>query len=195
MEIHTSSDGQLEICPLQAILRQMAEFEVFAARHEEIVEAQALAARLIGPDIAPPEILRRVHESTGIGVFVAREDSAVIGVLAFVPLTAEGLAAVRSDAFNGLDPADGHIAMRGSDLVGLYAWGVATAYPRAARRLAAAYDAMVKLAIPQLPVFARPATLLGERLLIRRMNFKPYPGSATRLVWIAPYAEREPVAA
>ena len=48
----------------------------------------------------------------------------------------------------------------GEDPAGLYGWGVAAASPRTARRLVAGYEAMVRLAIPHLPVFARAATVL-----------------------------------
>ena len=127
MDARTALDEQSRGCIADAILKKMAEFGVFSADPAEIVEAQAFAARLIGPNIAQAETLRRVHQITGVGLFVAREEGEIAGVVAFVPLSAEGLRATREDAFRAVDPAAAHISVWGEDPAGLYGWGVAAA--------------------------------------------------------------------
>lgn len=195
MEAYSTPDAGLQRSALREMRNQLAEFDVFAVDDEEIEEVQAFAARLIGPDIAGVETLRRVHQATRVGLFTAREKGEITGVVAFVPLTVEGLEATRTDVFKSRDPEPNHVAAWGSDPAGLYGWGVAAANGKAARRLVASYQAMIRFAVPHLPVFARAATVLGERLLVRRLQYRPFPGSETGLLWIEPYSEREFVAA
>ena len=136
-----------------------------------------------------------MHESTSVGVFLVKAGTDIEGIVAFAPLSAEGLAAILAGLFDPIDPAPRHLVVPGGELAALYGWGVAAANSNAARRLVAAYQAMVSEAIPTLPVFARAATLLGERLLTKRLGYRPYPGSMTGLLWTAPYSERQRVAA
>jgi len=175
-----------------AIHAQLAAFGVCSASAAEIAPAQAFAARLIGPGIASATTLRRVHEQSGAGVFLAHEEGVLTGVLAFVLLNKVGYEAITANAFDGVDPAPAHVARSGQKSAALYGWGIAASTHSTAKRLIGGLNAIARSAVPDIPYFSRPATPAGERLLIELLKFKPCNGG---LVWLEPYSVRVPVAA
>ena len=85
-------------------------FALLSARDDEVAEGRALAARLIGEPIVATDDFRRVHRRSGMGLFLAREEGRLTGILAFVPLTSEGVEALLADRFDGRAPIDAHVA-------------------------------------------------------------------------------------
>jgi hypothetical protein len=174
----------------------LAAFDVAPAEPREVAEAQAFAAVLIGGKLVSSERLASVHESTGAGLFLFREQGELTGLLALVLLSAEGLAAVRADAFDSLDPAPAHVIVPGGEPVGIYGWGIAATNHEAAAKILDACGLLGRTVAPHLPVYARPVTPKGVRLMMERLNFRPVPGSTTGLVWFDPATARpEAVAA
>lgn len=170
------------------ICRDLAPFDLRPASAADIAEARAFAARLIGVGIVTAEALQAVHLRSGAGLFLAREDGLLTGVLAFVLLTASGLAAVRDGRFDALSPATAHVAGAGDEVCGVYGWGVAATTKPTAQRLIEGARAMAGGAAAHLPYFARPTTPAGERLMRERLNFVDVPGSRDGLVWAPPSA-------
>jgi hypothetical protein len=167
----------------------LALFGLYPAGADEVIEARAFAAGLIGGEIVTPEALQMVHERTGAGLFVYRYDGVLSGVIALVLLTDEGLRAAMSDAFDALAPNPAHVARFDQDPAGVYGWGIAAADKAAARRLAEASGAMTSNSIGHLPHFARAATEAGARFM-ERLGFRPYPGSRKGLVLLDPQRVR-----
>jgi len=174
-----------------AIREDLAAFGLVPAGDYDIAEARTFAAELIGPNIVTAEALQRVHNRSGAGLFLAREEGRLTGVLAFVLLNAAGLAAVWDQTFNAVDPDPAHVSKAGQDPVALYGWGVAATTKPSAIRLIDGARSMGANVVAGLPYFARPTTEAGHRLMRERLNFVDCPGSTTGLVWLPPVHLRE----
>ena len=166
-----------------------AEFDVMPAEPEEVVEAQAFATRLIGGKLVSPAKLASIHATTGAGLFLVRENGELTALFAMVLLNADGRRAVEADEFDSLEPPPCHVIAEGEEPAAIYGWGIAATNHPAAQRIIDACGLLGRTAAPHLPVFARPVTPRGLRLMVERMNFKPVPGSTTGLVWADPSAQ------
>jgi hypothetical protein len=195
------STGQVAICKpgsksaVEAIRDGLAAFEMTPAVSEDIDEARAFAAALIGPDIITPETLAWVHDYTGCALFLAREEGRLTGVWANVLLTEAGVRACFDDAFAALDPDIDHVAPLGQEPVGAYAWGVAASTKESRKRIVAAGGSVYAHELGHLPYFTRPATEAGVRLVIERFGFHAVPGATSGLVWMPPRVAAAGVAA
>jgi hypothetical protein len=165
-----------------------AEFGVTSAEPREIAEAQAFASRLIGGKLVSPEKLASIHRTTGAGLFLVHEDGELTAIFAMVLLNPAGRRAVEADEFDSLDPPPRHVIGPGEEPAAIYGWGIAATNHPAAQRIIDACGLLGRTAAPHLPIFARPVTPRGLRLMVERMNFKPVPGSTTGLVWAEPTA-------
>jgi hypothetical protein len=175
-----------------AIRTAHAQAGVPLAKPNEIPEGHAFAERLIGGKLVSPETLARVHETTGVGVFLARENGQLTGVAAIILLNEAGRAAVEANAFDSLDPAPAHLLGPGEKPAAIYGWGVATTNHEATERFLHAGRLNRALLLP-LPVVTKPVTPAGLRL-IERLGFTPVAGSTSGLFWNDP-ATRKPAAA
>ena len=171
----------------EVIRSQLSLLDIHPASALEVAEARQFAARLIGGDIVSPEGLQMVHERSGAGLFVYRDDEELTGVLAIILLSDAGLRAMCDETFDALSPDPLHVARADEEPAGLYGWGIAATRKMTARRLVDGLSAIANNAVGHLPYFARAATPQGERLLIERLGFRPYPGSRTGLLQLAPY--------
>jgi hypothetical protein len=152
----------------------------------DLAEMRALAARLIGPDIASEETLAAIFARTGYGFYVVREEGAIAAVLALIMLNDAGLSAMQRGSFDTLSPHPIHACGPFEAPVAVYGWGVAGSSRETAHAIAEACRT-ARAAAPELPFFARAATDAGRRLLMEKMAFRPYPGSMNGVLWWAPY--------
>ncbi len=178
-----------------AIRAAFAKFNVPPAEAEEVVEAQQFAEQLIGGKLVSAETLGAVHQLTGAALFLYREDGVLTGLFAMVLLNAEGRRAVEADQFDALNPSPRHVMAQDQDPAAIYGWGIAATNHPAAQQVIEACGNFAMTAAPHLPVFARPVTPKGLRLVVEKMMFKPVPGSTTGLVWIEPLNQRLPAVA
>jgi hypothetical protein len=148
----------------------------------DIAEMRALAARLIGPEIASEQTLRTIHARTGYGFYVVREEGRIAAVLALIMLNGLGLDAMGRGLFDTLSPSPGHAARPDENPVAVYGWGVAGSSREHATAIVNACKT-AREAAPELPFFARAATDAGRRLLTEKMAFRPYPGSSNGVLW------------
>jgi hypothetical protein len=148
----------------------------------ELGAIRALAAGLISPHVAGEAALHALHSRTGYGFYVLREEGWITGLIALVLLNEAGLAAVRSETFNALDPSLEHAVARNEEPAAVYGWGIAGATREAAKVIVEGSWAVLA-ALPEQPFFVRAATEAGRRLLTEKMSFVPYPGSTTGLLW------------
>jgi hypothetical protein len=169
---------------VEAIRAAFASMGVSTAGLDEIAEAQAFAARLIGGNVATAATLTRVQTRTGICVFLYRESSVMTAMVAYVLLSERGLRALFADRFNAHEPAASHLIRLGEEPAGVYGWGVAATNHPAATRVVAGYELMRQKAAAHLPFFGRPVTEAGRRLMFERLHYKPVPRSASGVVWL-----------
>lgn len=176
-----------------ALADGLSSLGVKLSNEAECEAAQAIAAELISPNVAAASTLKRVQARTRGAVFSFSEDETVTGVLAIVPLSPAGLAAVEDRSFDPLDPADDHLALPGQPLAGAYGWGMAARTRPAARAVVIATEAMHKL-WPELPFFTRAATPDGERLITGKWGFVHHPRADDDLLVLLPRTLQEAAA-
>jgi hypothetical protein len=165
------------------MLRQAVEpLGVVDAGPGDLGQVRTLAATLISPSVASLATIRAVHARTGYGIYVVREEGAVAGWLALVMLNEQGLAAVRDDSFDPIDPDLGCLASPLEAPVAVYSWGIATASRPAAKSLIEACW-VVRERLPDIPFFVRASTEAGHRLLTEKLCFVGYPGTTSGLLW------------
>ena len=165
----------------RAVRERLAAIGMAPVGIDELGAVRDLAARLISPDIAGEEALRRVHRRTGYGFYVAREAGVMSAVMALVLLNGAGLAAVQAETFDPLAPDPAHAVAPFETPRAVYGWGVAAATRASAAVLVASSWAVLDV-IPR-PFFVRAATEAGWRMLTGKMSFVAYPGSTTGLLW------------
>lgn len=140
-----------------------------------------MTARRIGPDIAPGDVIRSVAERCRCALFVHEAAGIVDGVLAIIPVSRAGLAALRADRFDGTAPPLDGVTRPGEPLAAIYGWGFVGVSLRAT---AAVVSAMHRLRIetyPSLPFFGRAATDAGRKVMEGRLGYRLAPGSTTGL--------------
>lgn len=179
---------------ISAIAGELAAYDLKGATPADIAQAREFAANLIGPDIVSAPALQMVHERSGAGLFLAREEGALTGVLAFVLLNEAGFRAVREDRFDAVTPISAHVAGQDQAPVAVYGWGIAATGKPSAIRLVEGAKAMARNAVAHLPYFGRAATEAGVRLMRERLGFQDWPGSTSGLLWRPPILQRQAAA-
>ena len=168
--------------PTARILELFARFEVAPVPLSEMQAARDYVAGLVKLPIASAAAMRRVHRWSGLGLLKAEEDG-LAGVIGIVPLSATGLEAIYNDEFNAIDPAEGHVSAINAPPSGIFGWGIAATSHQATKRMIAAADVVTRELLPHLAWFGRTVTDDGERLIMRRLGWKPLPGSTAGIVW------------
>jgi hypothetical protein len=171
----------------------LQRFGFSMATAAEIEAGRAAAARLVGPDIATADTLRRVQVRTGCACFVARMGEGFCAAISAIPLTAAALPDLARGRFDALDPPDAQVARPRDPPAALYIWGAAGLTWRGRMLAVAAAQALAREVHPTLPCYARAATSEGEHILQDRLGARPVPGGAG-LVMAAPYQPRRQVA-
>jgi hypothetical protein len=169
----------------------LTAYGAIPATPEELVQAQALASRLMKTPMASVETLSAVQARSGIAVVVAHEHGAIAGVMGFVLLSAHGRASVIADRFDALDPAIADVCSRRDEPAAIYGWGIATLTHSATKTLVEAARAMGRQITPHLAWYMRTVTADGERLIMQRQGWRRVPRSSAGLIWQPSLLERE----
>ncbi len=152
---------------------------VASASYEEIASAREIAARAIPDGVVTVERMQAVQAITKASIFVAREEGAVVGMTAFFPLRASGMAALQSGQFDTLEPDLNHICPPREAPAGGYAWGFIGLNDKAAGRVVKACVAVRETLCWALPIYTRAATEAGAKVIFGPLGFRPVPGDAT----------------
>lgn len=175
----TCKDGAFVI-DINKVIALAGGFGLRIARGDETEAAIDLAIELTGQELAPPDVVRRVQETTGLTAWVVGDP--VDGTFLFVPLSAEGEAAVRIGDFSPGDPDPAHLCMPGETCHGIYV-GVYAGRTREARRSIMHASAALSVGyFASVPCFARAATEDGARSMAS-LGFRPIEGSLPDL-WV-----------
>lgn len=163
-----------EICIDYARLAQRAK--EFGFRQGEFLELKAglgLAEELTGEAMATPESITWIDSISGMTGWVT--GTPVDGIFISVPLTKEGVAAVRDGSFVPGWPRLGHVCAYGDRCAGVYIGIYAGANKEARRRVMMAAGVVRVDVFGAVPCFARGATEDGKRSM-ESLGFKPILG-------------------
>ena len=143
------------------LAKRAGEFEFRRASYAELAAGLALAERLTGQAMATPASILWIESQTGMAGWVTGDP--VDGVFITVPLSAEGVAAVRDGTFVPAWPALAHICSTGEACGGVYIGVYAGATKEARKRVMMAAGITRLEFFAPVPCFARGATEDGKR--------------------------------
>jgi len=170
-----SPDGN-NTCPAK-VAAVAAQYGLEALGVPSLVEAHAIAVRLIGEGVAPAERLIALQAHFSASVFGLRESGQLTGLLAAFPLNALGLAAVENQSFDAAALDIELVSSPGERPAAYYGWGFAATTKDGARAVMRASSDIHRLLYWGAPTFARAVTNDGVRAL-QSIGFRPHAVSA-----------------
>jgi hypothetical protein len=170
------------------IIQAWRDYGVVPLNGDRLVEGRALAADLISPSVVAYEIAQRVYDHCGMGLFGVTERtmeaeyspddaSPLVGIFGMLPINQAGLAAIYADEFDGTAPDLNHLCSHDEEPSAIFGWGIAS-YRRSGAYLFVHLGGMInEFVIPDLRWFTKAATSLGEKLIVKKLQYQPVPGS------------------
>ena len=152
---------------------------------EEVEAGRAVAAKLIGAELALPHTYLQIRRHSGVCPLVYREAGEVTGMMALLLLNAKGHAALRDGHFNVHTPSVSHLSALGTPVSAAYGWGFAATTKDAGRAVVGATDIMQRKLFKSIDCYTRAATPDGVRVLRDKLGYVPVPwNDETGLIWI-----------
>ena len=171
----------------QKMLDGMGAFGWRVATSGEHEPMMALAEKLLGSELTTAKEIERINSITRMTSWVYGEDE-IEGVFIIVPLSPEGLDALKTADFDPSGPEASHLAALGTPCSGVYTGAYAGA-THEARKAVMTATAIVRVQVfGQVPAFARAATEDGARSMVS-LGFSPAGFGADKL-WMQPVINR-----
>lgn len=167
-----------------AVARLAASFGLEVLHGEDIARARDVGASMIGQTLASAHTLAATQEAAQAVVFGYRENGALTGMMALLPLNAAGLARLCEGTFDSRAPDLDTIARPGQEPACYYAWGIAATSKDASRALIRASSTLHTTLFWAIPSFTRAVTPEGARLM-SSFGYRPFSPSDPELI-IAP---------
>lgn len=142
-----------------------ASYGLEALAAGDIVTARDIGAGLIGQSLASAETLIAIQRTAESVVFGYREDGALAGMMALLPLREPAIAALLEGRFDACSPDMDLVARPGEAPACYYAWGIAATSKTAARAMIQASAALRRTLFWAIPSFTRAVTDDGRRLM------------------------------
>ncbi len=157
--------------------RMLGDLGLTLAMPAEILEARAIAASTVGPNVATPMALQAIQDQTLCSTFIYRGAQAdITGVICIIPLSAAAQTTLDAGEFDGLTPPLDLAARPGEPVIAVYGWGMAGTTFRGRAIAMAGVLCIHREIFSTVPLFSRAATRGGERTLMGRMGGQPVPG-------------------
>ena len=182
---NNQSNGLGEFGPKFAVTHPRGGvFWVRPARFDEIEELHDLIVSEISPAVGPAEGMRAVHQRNPIVFWrieaadSGHENVRAAGMFALLPLTADGVEALRKGTLNRREPQLELVAPAGTKPAALYVWAIVAkhigrlSYPVIKRGLGPLYA--------DVPCYAIPITAGGAKAVTDR-GFRPVEGAEQSL--------------
>lgn len=164
-----------------AVARFASGFGLEVLSDSDIALAREVSADMIGADLASAETLIACQRTAEAVVFGYRENGALTGMMALLPLNADGLVNMECGAFDARAPSLNLIARPGDEPAGYYAWGIAATTKDAARALIRTSAALRTNLFWAIPSFTRAATADGLRLM-SSFGYRPFIDADPQLI-------------
>ncbi|MEL6861655.1 MAG: hypothetical protein AAGL11_07445 [Pseudomonadota bacterium] len=171
----------------QKMLDGMGAFGWRVATSDEHEPMMALAEKLLGSQLTKAKEIERINSITQMTSWVFGEEE-IEGIFIVVPLSPEGLEALKTADFDPSGPDAAHLAALGTPCAGVYTGAYAgTTYD--SRKAVMTATAIVRVQVfGQVPAFARAATEDGARTMVS-LGFAPAGFGADKL-WMQPVINR-----
>jgi hypothetical protein len=182
------------------IIQAWSDYGVVPLTGQRLKEGRALAAQLISPSVVAYDIAQRVHDHCGMGLFgvsertletgeVAEDSSPLAGIFGMLPINQAGLAAIYSDTFVGTKPDLNHLCTHDDEPFAIFGWGIASHRRSGAYLFVHLGGMMNEFIAPDLRWFTKAATNLGEKLIVKKLQYQPVPGSQIGTLFYPSYNE------
>jgi hypothetical protein len=188
----------------QKIIQAWSDYGVGPLTGTRLEEGRAVAADLISPSVVSYEVAQRVYDHCGMGLFGVSENtlengfdpqkadddtSRLAGIFGMLPISPLGYEAIYKDEFVGTCPDLAHICRHDEKPCGIFGWGIAS-YRRSGAYLFVHLGGMInEHLIPDLRWFTKAATSLGEKLIVKKLQYQPVPGSQIGSLFYPSYNE------
>jgi hypothetical protein len=150
---------------------------------DAVCAARALAARLVGGEVAPDSAFVAVQHAAGAAIFGFFERAEMTALLAAFPVNARGLDLLQRGSFDAIKIDLKTIAPPGETPSAYYGWGFAAATKDGGRAVVKASAQIHRDLYWAIPTFARAVTADGLRAL-SAIDFQPTNGADRSLLWI-----------
>jgi hypothetical protein len=167
-------------------------------------EGRAVAADLISPSVVSYDTAQRVYDHCGMGLFgltqrvldwgfdpadETPDTSPLVGIFGMLPISPSGYQAIYRDEFVGTNPSLEHLCRHDEEPAGIFGWGIAS-YRKSGAYLFVHLGQMInENVIPDLRWFTKAATNSGEKLIVRKLQYQPVPGSQIGSLFYPSYNE------
>ncbi len=171
------------------IIKAFSDYGVTPLSGARLAEGRAMAASLISPDVVSTETAQGIFDHCGMGLFGVTEaalqkeaasdgdESPLVGIFGMLPVNQLGYDAIYNDTFIGTAPSKEHLCSHTQEPVAIFGWGIAS-YRRSGAYLFVHLGAMInEYVVPDLRWFTKAATNLGEKLIVKKLQYAPVPGS------------------
>jgi hypothetical protein len=188
----------------QKIIRAWTDYGVGPLTGKRLEEGRAVAADLISPSVVSYEVAQRVYDHCGMGLFGVSEqtldhgfdpenadedNSPLAGIFGMLPISPSGYEAIYKDEFIGTNPDLNHLCRHDEEPCAIFGWGIAS-YRRSGAYLFVHLGGMInEHIIPDLRWFTKAATSLGEKLIVKKLQYQPVPGSQIGSLFYPSYNE------
>lgn len=146
-----------------------------AATVEQAKEALGIAQSLIGGGLIPDAEVERVLALAPDCLWIAMEGQKVLGYLSAIPMNVEGAKAILDGTFDPIRIGEEYVAPPGDPFAAIYSWGFAGVDEESRRKVMIASNNVCTGPYWCVPVYARGATDLGVKAMLR-LNFRPVEG-------------------
>lgn len=169
------------VCNPEAIRRCVAQDGIVPLRGADLPAAGELAGASVGPSIVRRADFLAVDAISDCTAFAYVGRDGFAGALAIIPLRSQGLAALRADRFNGVQPDLELVARPGERVAAIYGWGIVGSGPRSRAAVLRSVDRLRRELTFEIPWYCRAATDDGARVILGRLGYAPAQGSASGL--------------
>ncbi len=152
------------------------------ASSDEVGDGRAIAAQLMGHDVAPLATILDIQAMQPASSLVWRASGKVAGLVATLLLIPSAEPTLANGDFDGLAPRDELLARPGDAVGFYYIWGIAGATKEASAAVMELSRRLRFDALADLTAYAVAATPAGRRAGVNQLGFRPVRGPDDSLV-------------
>jgi len=168
-----------------AVASLAVTYRLEALGDADIGIARDIGAALIGETLASADLLSAIQRATHNVVFGFREDGALTGMMALLPLRQAGHALLLAGRFDARAPDLDLVARPGEAPACYYAWGIAATSKHAARAMIQFSSTLHQTLFWDIPSFTRAVTGDGVRLM-GSFGYRPINDADPQLIMAPP---------
>jgi hypothetical protein len=158
---------------LKSVLEVAAPHKIAPATADDLLETQALAARLMDHKVAALETYLAVMAVQPAALLIHKEEGRVTGVVGMLFLRRSGVNQILRGRFNATEVDVDLLTPEGESPVAIYTWGVAAATKPAGTAILVGGSTVRQVLFPTISSFTKAVTGAGRHVAVDRYGFRP----------------------